>query len=190
MSESPGPDYGFVLCRLRTRDDVSALENALCGKTNVYTTGVTLPFDDGVIDRLGTVMRERWPGVQIEPCDIPRIARERGMSEAEVVQSMTLVELFVPGDGTDAYFEVFADHAQVSIPYGHRPPRVDVALLRVWEYLEALEHHLDCVTFDPQLRRVLALGRDFDTVKTRYEYLAVRSAAGDNGRARRWWKPW
>lgn len=190
MNELAGPDYGFVLCRLRSREDVTALENALCGKTNVYTTGVTLPFDDAVIERMGSAMRSRWPGVKIEPCDIRRTAEERGISEAEVVQTLTLVKLFVPDDGTDAYFEVFADHAQVSIPYGHRPPRVEPALKRVWEYLEALEYDLGCVTFDPQQRRVISLARDFDSVKTKYEFLAVRSAASDAGRSRRWWKPW
>ncbi len=190
MSQTAGSDYGFVLCRLRSRDDVTALENALCGKTNVYTTEVTLPFDSAVIERMEAVMRDRWPGVQIEPRDVRRTAEERGMTEMEVIQSLSLVEMFVPNDGTDAYFEIFADNALVSIPYGHRPPRMDAALLRVWEYLEALEQELSCVTFDPQHRRVITLTKDFEVVKTKYAYLAERSAEVDGGRPSRWWKLW
>lgn len=190
MSQTAGSDYGFVLCRLKSRDDVTALENALCGKTNVYTDGVTLPFDNGVIEQMCTVMRDRWPGVQIQPRDVRRTAEERGMTELEVRQSLSLVEMFVPNDGTDAYFEVFEDNALVSIPYAHRPPRLDIALQRVWEYLEALELELACVTFDPQHRRVIALGKDFNAVRTKYSYLAERSAELDGGRPSRWWKLW
>lgn len=190
MSQTAGSDYGFVLCRLNSRDDVTALENALCGKTNVYTTGVTLPFDNSVIEQMMAVMRARWPGVRIEPRDVRRTAEERGMTEMEVIQSLSLVEMFVPNDGTDAYFEIFTDNALVSIPYAHRAPRLDAALLRVWEYLEALERELSCVTFDPQHRRVISLERDFETVKAKYAYLAERSAQVDGGRPSKWWKLW
>lgn len=190
MTQTAGSDYGFVLCRLRSRGDVTALENALCGKTNQYTTGVTLPFDDDIIDRMGGLMLRRWPGVQIQPRDVPGTAEQRCMSETEVRQTLSLVEMFVPSDGTDAYFEVFSDSAHVSIPYAHRPPRLESALQRVWEYLEALEQELACVTFDSQLLRVIDLRKDYPHVRDKYSYLADRSAEADGGRTGRWWKLW
>lgn len=192
MNDMAGTDYGFVMCRLRSRADINSLENALCGKTNVYTTGVTLPFDEETIDRMKTSFRERWPGVQIHPRDVAQTAVERDMTEVDVRQTLSLVELFVPNDGTDAYFEVFADNMLVSIPYSHKAPRVDAALRRVWEYLEMFEHDLGCVTFDPQHRRVVDLSLDFDGVKDKYQYLAARSARAEEGEGRssRWWKLW
>lgn len=192
MSNTSGPDYGFVMCRLKSRADVIALENALCGKTNVYTTGVTLPFDDGTITQLVAAFKQRWPAVEIKPRDIKQTAIDRDMTEMEVLQSLSLVELYVPNDGTGAFFEVFADTLLISIPYSHKAPRIDCALHRVWEYLDMVEREVSCVTFDPQHRRVLDLGRDFDGVKTKYELLAQQSARpnGRDGRSSQWWKLW
>lgn len=190
MSQAVGSDYGFVLCRLPSRGKVPLLENALCGKTNEYTRDLTLPFDDEIIERMGGLMLRRWPGVQIEPRDVPRTARERGMTELEVRQTLSVIEMFVPNDGTDAYFEVYSDSAHVSIPFGHRPPRLETALHRVREYLEALEQELECVTFDSQLKRVIDLERDYPAVREKYVALAERSAQVDGGRTSRWWKLW
>lgn len=189
MSDTVGTDYGFVICRVRSRSDVHVIENALRGTTNVYSGGVTLPFDEPTIGQLTKVLKARWPGVEVKHTDVSREAQERGMSEADVLQQLSLVVLYIPDDGTGASFEVFADNIQVYLPFSHKPPAHHAALHRVWEYLDLFERELSCVTFDVPQRRVLDLARDLDSVKNKYELLH-RSNGGDGDGPPKWWKLW
>lgn len=95
--------------------------------------------------------------------DFAGVARLEGTTEDEARRRYRHLELNA-SDHSGIQITLWDGSADISFPYWHSGEQARQVLSDVWEYLDVLQKWGGFITFDPQLDKVLDLGRDFDTV--------------------------
>jgi hypothetical protein len=60
------------------------------------------------------------------------------------------------------------DSASIKVPYWYKGEIVKEVFVEIWRYLQVIQDATNYVVYDPQLQRVLDVGKDFEAVLTTY----------------------
>jgi hypothetical protein len=122
-----------------------------------------------------------------------QIAEMQKITVAEAKRKYRYIELDCGEGGNGVQVTLHDDHATVTVPYWHQGAQAEAVFTEIWGYLRVLHEEGDCLTYDPQLERMLDLGKDFTEVLKRYVGVArqVKASSPEIPKATKpWWKFW
>ncbi len=188
--------YDFHLLRLAGGRDPSAEAREFLESTaeaEVLNPGPPDPAKEERKQALAAALRAADPRLEAFPFDYAEIARAEGIPEDEARARYRHIELNGPDEGSGIQIELYDDSATVTVPYWHHGTEAEPVFAEIWRYLSVLEGDGGFRTYDPQLERVLDLGRDRAAVLEAYARgLEVTFAEAKKliEPRRPWWRFW
>lgn len=158
-------------------------------------------IDPGPVSSTAEQRKQRLVGAlqklnpELEPFQFgyAEIAQTHGITEAEARERFRHIELNGREDGNGIQITIHDNKADLTVPYWHSGAAANAAWKEIWSYLGVLEREGEFVVYDPQLDRILDLGRDFDAVASQYGAVVQSMSAEnvtDTPSSKPWWKFW
>lgn len=158
--------YDFRLCLPqpgRTREEIATADAPEEGAT------APVPAKEERKRRVAAALRARNPALTPFAFGIEEIAKFRKITVEEAKREYRHIELNGPDNGNGIQIMLFDDEASVTVPYWHQGAVARQVFEEIWSYLKIIEREGGFFTYDPQLGRVLDLGKDFRPALEAYD---------------------
>jgi hypothetical protein len=102
------------------------------------------------------------PALQVSEASPEYLAELRGVSREEAEGYFRDIEIDAGEHGNGIQISLFADEADVSVPYWHTGQTAEAVFAEIWQYIQVIEQETGFKTYDSQTGRIVESWSDME----------------------------
>ena len=181
--------YDFRLCLPqagRSREEIATADEEDLGITD------PVPAKEERKQRISAALIARNPALEPFAFGFDDISKLENISVEDAKKKYRHIELNGPTEESNGIqITLFDDEASVTVPFWHEGAAARRVFEEIWSYLEIIEREGGFFTYDPQIDRVLDLGRDLEASLDCYDRVSREIADQFPVQQKKpWWQFW
>ena len=181
--------YDFRLCLPqagRSREEIATAHGEELGITD------PVPAKEERKQRISAALIAHNPTLEPFAFGFDELSKLENITVEDAMKKYRHIELNGPPEESNGIqITLFDDEASVTVPYWHRGVAARRVFEEIWSYLEIIEREGGFFTYDPQIDRVLDLGKDFEASLGCYDRVSREIADQFPVQQKKpWWQFW